>query len=60
MQREILTFFSRLVEAFLSETDYNFEKLIVDGGVARYKRTRKDVSINILSGTISSYRPLPT
>ena len=25
----------RLVEAFLSETDYKFEKLIVDGGVAR-------------------------
>ena len=25
----------QLVEAFLSETDYKFEKLIVDGGVAR-------------------------
>ena len=25
----------RLVEAFISETDYKFEKLIVDGGVAR-------------------------
>ena len=25
----------QLVEAFLSETDYKFEKLVVDGGVAR-------------------------
>ena len=28
-------FISRLVQAFLSETDYKFEKLIGDGGVAR-------------------------
>ena len=32
---------SRLVEAFLSETDYKIEKLIVDGGVARLDWKRK-------------------
>ena len=33
------------MEAFLSETDYNFEKLIVDGGVARWRVERNKIRI---------------
>ena len=41
---------SRLVEAFLSETDYKIEKLIVDGGVARLDWNRKKSQLQIYFG----------